>query len=230
MAKPNPLPLRTPARRPSCIFCRIARGEIPAKMVGHNRHGRVQGPEPAGADSHPRDPQEARRLARRPKDSGLLGRLSRWPPRSRAGEDREVRLSDGDQHGGRTEGRASIISTSTCSGAAHGLAAGIAGASRHGRVQNRQLGEYQVCALPVARFPFPAPRFPSAGPRAHWRDSGRIEVGAPHRLGSSGGLHKRVSASDQETRDRAERGSVVRGSARASVLADAGPPPPPRAQ
>ena len=34
-----------------------------------------------------------------------------------------------------------------------------------------------------------------------------------------GVLHKRVSASDQETRDRAERGSVVRGSARASVLA-----------
>ena len=32
-------------------------------------------------------------------------------------------------------------------------------------------------------------------------------------------LRKRVSASDQETRDRAERGSAVRGSARASVLA-----------
>jgi len=43
-----------------------------------------------------------------------------------------------------------------------------------------------------------------------------------------GDLRERVSASDQETRDRAERGSVVRGSARASVLAPAGPPPTPQ--
>src|SRR5687767_187246 len=45
---------------------------------------------------------------------------------------------------------------------------------------------------------------------------------------AEGGLHKRVSASDQETRDRAERGSAVRGSARASVLALQTPLPTPR--
>src|SRR5687767_12886240 len=50
-----------------------------------------------------------------------------------------------------------------------------------------------------------------------------------------GGLHKRVSASDQETRDRAERGSVVTGSrvpacGRGERTRVADPPPAPRAE
>ena len=48
----------------------------------------------------------------------------------------------------------------------------------------------------------------------------RISVGYGWRGGKSEEvLRKRVSASDKETRDRAERGSAVRGSARVSVLA-----------
>ena len=37
MAKPNPLPLpKSGPGHEACIFCRIARGEIPAQMVGNN--------------------------------------------------------------------------------------------------------------------------------------------------------------------------------------------------
>jgi hypothetical protein len=46
--------------------------------------------------------------------------------------------------------------------------------------------------------------------------------------GEAGCPRRRRSASDQETRDRAERGSPVRGSARASVVAEEDTPPRPK--
>jgi histidine triad (HIT) family protein len=36
MAKPNPQPLPKSSRGEACIFCRIARGEVPAQMVANN--------------------------------------------------------------------------------------------------------------------------------------------------------------------------------------------------
>src|SRR5687767_14542690 len=44
-----------------------------------------------------------------------------------------------------------------------------------------------------------------------------VPIATDREGGRAGLVPKRVSASDQETRDRAERGSVVRGSARASA-------------
>ena len=76
MAKPNPLPLRTGPGGEACIFCRIARGEIPAKMVGQN-------PDMAAfRDTNPQAPTHVLVIPKKhvaslddAMDSGLLGQL-----------------------------------------------------------------------------------------------------------------------------------------------------------
>ncbi|HWL40733.1 MAG TPA: histidine triad nucleotide-binding protein [Gemmatimonadaceae bacterium] len=77
MAKPNPLPLpKSGPRHEACIFCRIARGEVPAQMVAHN-------PDMAAfRDTNPQAPTHILVIPKRhiaslddAMDSGLLGQL-----------------------------------------------------------------------------------------------------------------------------------------------------------
>ena len=50
----------------TCLFCRIVRGEIPAKIVLEDEHVvAFRDIDPEGADARPRDPDGARRVARR---------------------------------------------------------------------------------------------------------------------------------------------------------------------
>ncbi|MEX2110667.1 MAG: histidine triad nucleotide-binding protein [Gemmatimonadaceae bacterium] len=77
MAKPNPKPLpKTGPSGEACIFCRIARGEVPAQMVAHN-------PDMAAfRDTNPQAPVHILVIPKRhiaslddAMDSGLLGQL-----------------------------------------------------------------------------------------------------------------------------------------------------------
>ena len=76
MAKPNPQPLPKSARGEACIFCRIARGEVPAQMVAHN-------PDMAAfRDTNPQAPVHILVIPKRhvaslddAMDTGMLGQL-----------------------------------------------------------------------------------------------------------------------------------------------------------
>src|SRR5688500_16809294 len=76
MAKPNPAPLRSGPGGEACIFCRIARGEIAAQMVGQN-------PDMvAFRDTNPQAPTHILVIPKKhiaslddAMDSGLLGQL-----------------------------------------------------------------------------------------------------------------------------------------------------------